>query len=72
MGIPNFDSNDHYQVLGCNRDDDELTIKQAYRKLALKVCLSCTCVFDMYMAFVYSDLCALILLMSCFRHGSYF
>ena len=36
MPTPNLNSNDYYEILGCNRSDDENALKKAYRKLAVK------------------------------------
>ena len=37
MPQPNLNSNDYYEILGCDRSADENTLKKAYRKLAVKV-----------------------------------
>lgn len=36
MPQPNLNSNDYYEILGCDRSADENTLKKAYRKLAVK------------------------------------
>lgn len=36
MPTPNLNSDDYYQILGCNRNADESQLKKAYRKLAVK------------------------------------
>ena len=36
MPQPNLRSNDYYEILGCNRNDDDNVLKKAYRKLAVK------------------------------------
>jgi curved DNA-binding protein CbpA len=41
MGVPNLNSDDYYQILGCSRKDDDAALKKAYRKLAVKVCTMC-------------------------------
>lgn len=37
MPTPNLKSDDYYEVLGCNKGDDDAALKKAYRKLAVKV-----------------------------------
>ena len=37
MTQPNLNSSDYYEILGCNRNADDNTLKKAYRKLAVKV-----------------------------------
>mmetsp|Transcript_6484 Transcript_6484/g.8500 ORF Transcript_6484/g.8500 Transcript_6484/m.8500 type:complete len:85 (-) Transcript_6484:196-450(-) len=34
---PNLQSDDYYEILGCERNADEAQLKKAYRKLAVKV-----------------------------------
>jgi curved DNA-binding protein CbpA len=36
MGVPNLNSSDYYEILGCPRNADEATLKKAYRKAAVK------------------------------------
>ena len=38
---PNLNSDDYYQILGCDRNADDAQLKKAYRKLAVKVRTTC-------------------------------